>query len=149
MRNVFGTLIAMTIWIVVLAVAAQTMASPEDARLPSENVDVEMGMSADMGWSDSDSGYQPAIIDRASLAAAKSHLKQAEMAQAIYQLETECFAADLDELRIADPAIPDSISVVSASCDGYAIESASGDSRGSVCSLVNNGGRSEYHVLPS
>ncbi|MHB0867488.1 MAG: hypothetical protein ACYC6B_08710 [Thermoleophilia bacterium] len=148
MRSIFGTLIAMGIWVVLLVVAAQSMASHQDAVLPVGQADIVMGMSANPGWPDSDSGAPVSIIDRASLALAKSHLKQAEIAQAIYQTDTGCFAADLEALRTADPAVPDSVTVVSADCAGYVMESASGDSQGSVCTLINSGGRSEYHGRP-
>lgn len=139
---------AMGIWVVLLVFAAQSMASHQDAVLPVGQADVMMGISANPGWPDSDSGAYVSIIDRASLALAKSHLKQAEIARAIYQTDAGCYADGLDELRSADPAVPDSVTVVSASCDGYVMESASGDSQGSVCTLINSGGRSEYHGRP-
>lgn len=102
-----------------------------------------------MGWTDSDSGTVPNPIDRALLARAKSHLKQAELAQEIYITEAGCYAADLESLQIVDSGLPDSIIVAEASCSGYTIESPADDSADTICSLKKVWGKSEYHALPA
>ncbi len=87
-------------------------------------------------------------IDRALLARAKSHLKLAEIAQEIYITDENCYASDLDSLRLEDPALPNGIEITESSCRGYTIEVEAHDSAGHVVSLEKDWGRSEYHSIP-
>jgi hypothetical protein len=112
-------------------------------------VPTELNLTTGMGWVDSDYGTELNPIDRALLAKAKSHLKQAELAQEIFITEAGCYATDLESLRTVDPGLPDGIIVAEASCSGFTIESPANDSTDTVCSLKKVWGKSEYHALPA
>lgn len=144
MRGAFSILLVIGIWFTAIAYSAHaagiSLGSPPAVKTGTI-------ASAGMGWVDSDAGTTPSAIDRARLAVAKSSLNQAEMAEEIYAIDNNCYAANIDQLRTADPAVPGSISVVSSSCTGYLIESPAGDSVGTICSLAKENGISEYHAL--
>lgn len=139
MRGTLSLLISIAILLSLTAIAAGYTYGPL-----GETPDTLL--TYEMGWVDDDGGVVPGPIDRALLAKAKSHLKQAEIAQEIYALDNICYAADLNSLRAADPGLPDGITVSWSGCDGYRIEVAAHDSRGTVCSLDKVGGSAEYHA---
>ncbi|RJQ43248.1 MAG: hypothetical protein C4534_08635 [Gaiellales bacterium] len=130
---------------ILLALTAIGAAYMYDLPAPVGDTVVSFGL----GWGDSDDGTVPAPVDRALLARAKSHLKQAEIAQEIFVLDNNCYAADLESLRTADPGLPDGIDVTASSCSGFRIEVAAGDSRDTICSLDKEMGSVEYHATPS
>lgn len=143
MRSSFAILVALAVWCTISAVSAGSILGS------SPITPTELDLSTGMGWVDSDSGAILNPIDRALLAKAKSHLKQAELAQEIFITEGGCYATDLESLRSVDPGLPDGLIVAEASCSGYTIESPANDSTGTVCSLNKVWGKSEYHALPA
>lgn len=143
MRGTLTFLISMTIWCLLVILAAGYM---EGWSMP-DNPGLEL--TAEMGWGDNDLGIEPGPIDRALLAKAKSHLKQAEIAQEIYAIDNNCYASDLEEMREADPGLPEGLSVTSSSCTGFTIESPAHDSLETICVLSKEWGKSEYHAIPT
>ena len=143
MRSILSIIIGLAVWCGVAGFSAYSLAAE---RLPAPSIATT---GADGGWPDSDSGVSLNPIDRAYLAAAKSHLKQAELAQEIYVLDNNCYASDLDQLRTEDPALPDSVQVVSSSCTGYLIQSQAHDSGAIIVSLEKENGVSQYHAVHS
>ncbi|MBI5870487.1 MAG: hypothetical protein HZB44_05940 [Actinobacteria bacterium] len=143
MRSSFAILVGLAVWCAITAVSAGSMLGSYPV------VPTELDLTTGMGWVDSDYGTRLNPIDRALLARAKSHLKQAELAQEIFLTEAGCYATDLESLQTVDPGLPDSINVAEASCSGYTIESPANDSADTVCSLKKVWGKSEYHALPA
>ena len=135
-------MIGLTVWCGLIGFSAYSLAAERQSAPAAVTA-----ANAGGGWVDSDSGASMNPIDRAYLAAAKSHLKQAEIAQEIYVLDNNCYATSLDQLRTEDPALPDSVKVVNASCTGYLIESQAHDSGATVVSLQKNDGAGEYHAI--
>lgn len=142
MRSIFSIVVGLAVWCGLIGFSAYSLAAERQSSPAAATA-----ANATGGWPDSDSGVSMDPVDRAYLAAAKSYLKQAEIAQEIYVLDHNRYAASLDQLRTEDPALPGSVRVASSSRSGYLIEARARDSGSTVFSLEKQNGVGQYHAV--